>query len=71
MCAEVVAYHVILELSSRDRVCGRSGPEKLILGEILLLFAPRHTPKLILTASGGPLEVEVAFLNGPEWGKCG
>ena len=65
MCAEVDTYLVILEMSGRDRVRGRSGPEKWILGEILLLFAPRHTPKLILTASGGPVEVGVAFLNGP------
>ena len=65
MCAEVVTYHVILELSVRGRVCGRSAPEKWILGKILLLFAPRHTLKLILTALGGPLEAGVAFLNGP------
>ena len=65
MCAEVVAYHVILELSTRSRVGGRSGPEKWILGKILLLSAPRHILKLILTASGGPLEVGVAFPNGP------
>ena len=71
MCAEVETYHVLLELSARGRVCGHSGPEKWILGEILLLFAPRHTPKLILTASGGPLEAGVAFLDGPECGKCG
>ena len=65
MCAGVVPYHVFLELSERDRVSGRPGPEKWILGEILLLFAPRDTPKLILAASGGPLEVGVAFLNDP------
>ena len=56
MCAGVVLYHVLLELSERDRVSGRSGPEKWILGKILLLFAPGHTPKLILTASGASRE---------------
>ena len=65
MCAEVETYHVILKLSARDRVSERSGPEKWILGEILLLFAPGHTLKLILTASGGRLEVGVAFSTSP------
>ena len=61
MCANPGTYHVFLKLSARDRVSGRFGPGKWILGEILLLFAPGHTPKLILTASGGRLEVGVAF----------
>ena len=61
MCAILGSYLVFFKLSGRDRVSGRSGPEKWILGEILLLFAPGHSPKLILTASGGPLEVGVAF----------
>ena len=63
MCAEVdiILYLVILKMSARDRVSGRFRHEKWILGEILLLFPPGHTPKLILTASVGPLEVGVAF----------
>ena len=52
---------MIFKLIGRHRISGRSRPEKWILGEILLLFAPGHTPKLILTASGGSLEVGVAF----------
>ena len=71
MCAGVETYLVILELSGRDRVRGRSGSEKWILGEILLLFAPGHTPKLILTASGGPLEVGVAFSAAQGAGSVG
>ena len=52
---------MLLKLSARDRVSGRFGSEKWILGEILLLFAPGHTSKLILTGSGGSLEVGVGF----------
>ena len=33
MCAGVVLYHVLLELSERDRVSGRSGPENGFLGK--------------------------------------
>ena len=65
MCAEVGTQHVLLTLSARGRVSRRFRSEKWILGEILLLFAPGHTPKLILTASGGPLEVGVAFSTSP------
>ena len=61
MCAHPIIYLVLFKLSGRDRVSGLSRPEKWILGEILLLFAPGHTPKLILTASAGTLEVGVAF----------
>ena len=61
MCAILGLYHVLFKLSGRHRDSGRSRPEKWILGEILLLFAPGHTSKLILAASGGRLEVGVAF----------
>ena len=52
---------MFLKLSDRGRVSDRFRSEKWIPGKILLLFAPGHTPKLILTASEGPLEVGVAF----------
>ena len=48
-------------IRAASRVSEHSSPEKLILGEVRLLFAPGNTSKVILTGLGGPLEVGVAF----------